>query len=401
MKHQYRTEVFWKKSLQRIVDFIVDLYARFFIDRNIHKQFTEPKKILFVSLGHLGDALIGSYIFPLINERYPNSQIDVLTSEWCKPVLENNPYVRNLIYFNHFRMNRSEISLWEKIRIHLISSSSALKIIRQHKYDISIEGRISHPNGNLLCYRGRIERRIGFGSGGFGSLLTDEILFPQNSNFHMIDALLEELKIIGIQQTLESIKPYFIVLNQSIHNQQILSDYMKEPFIIMHVETGKGYLPQRLINDDFWLKIVQIILSNTNLKIIVCGISPKSIAFVDFLISNLSEAKERVINAVIKLSLDEFYLLSRNAIAAITVDSFAAHFCAINCNTISFFKNGFGALFFPISDKKAKIIHNHLPSKDLKRKPATLNYYVENIESEESYSIFIGLVKKMLSDQIS
>lgn len=399
MKHQYRTESVWKKSLQQIVDLFVDLYSKLFVNINIKVESENPQNILFISLAHLGDALIGSYVLPLIQERYPNAKIDVLAGEWCKPVLENNPYIRELIFFNHFRMNRSEISIWKKILMHIKSSRSALKTIRSNHYNLSIEGRISHPNGNLLSYRGKIKRRIGFGSGGFGALLTDEILFPQNPNFHMLDAILEELKVIGINKSLQDIKPYFNVSDKNISGSKVVSDYMKEPFVILHVETGKDYIPERLINKKFWLEIIRIVLSNSDLKVIVCGTSQMSSELFEFFLSNIDEAKGRIVSAVCKLLLEEFFLLSQNALAAITVDSLAAHFCAINCNTISFYKNGFGALYFPISNKKALVIHNHKPSEHIIIHSNTTTHYINEIESKNTFLIILDLLKKTINNK--
>jgi heptosyltransferase-3 len=171
MRHQYKTEVFWKKIVQSFIDFFVDIYAYFFLNKNAPEIYSEPNKILFITIAQLGDALVESYVFPLIRERYPNAQIDVLTSEWCNPILENNPYIRNIFFFNHFRMNRSEISILAKILSHVKTSRQVLKTLRLQKYDLSIEGGVTHPNGNILSYRAKVRRRVGFGSGGFGSLL--------------------------------------------------------------------------------------------------------------------------------------------------------------------------------------------------------------------------------------
>ena len=396
MKHQYQTEVFWKKGLQKFADFFIDIYARFFIDKSLDDQLVEPKNILFVSLGHLGDALIDSYVFPLIHERYPNVQIDVLTGEWCKPVFENNPYVRKLIFFNHFRINRSEISLWEKTRIHIKSSHSALDTIRSQKYDISIEGRISHPNGNLLTYRGKIKRRIGFGSGGFGSLLTDEVSVPARAQFHILEAVLEELMKIGIVKKLEEIKPYFTVSKHRTLKRHPLQNYFNDSFIIVHPESGNV---NRMFGDEFWLEVVKIILDEKKYKIIICGTSSKSINLIDFLLANVPNAKEQIINAVQKLSIDEFYLLAERARAAITLESLPAHLCAITCETISFYKNGPGTLFFPIPKKNVSIIHNHPQSRNVDVHTGLRNYCVKEFEIKETYRLFSDLIKSWYSDK--
>ena len=387
MRHQYTTDSFLKKILQRVTDFLVDAYVKFFKKKNVFELLSEPKNILFVSLGHLGDALILSYIFPLIHKRYPDAKIDVLTGEWCKPILQNNPYVRNIIVYNHLKQNRSDINIWEKILIQRETSKSALSIIDSQKYDLSIEGRISHPNGNLLCYRGRIKRRIGFGSGGFGSLLTDEVLFPTRSNFHMLDAILEELKIIGIDEPLTSITPYYTISDDSISRSHPFLDYLNKPFVILQMETGKSDKFDRTMNKEFWLEVVRNILSKTNYYIIVCGTSEKSSDMVNYFLSTLNDNKEKIIDATNKLSLDEFFILSKYAKVAFTLDSLAVHLCAINCETLSFYKNCVGTLFFPVSNKKAIVIHNHLPSKDAEVHPNVSSDYVDEMESSGTCEI--------------
>lgn len=398
MKHQYRTKGFWKKSIQRFVDYFIDLYAKIFVDKNVSEEYEDPQNILFISLGHLGDALIDSYVFPLIHERYPNVQIDVLTSEWCKPVLQNNPYVRNLIYFNHFRMNRSEISWWKKIRIHIMSLRSALKIIRSQHYDLSIEGRISHPNGNLFCYRGNIKRRIGFGSGGFGSLLTEEVPLSAGPDFHFLQAELEALKRVNINKKLEDIRPYFFISEKLAKEKHPFESYFNESFLVIHPESG---YPLRMMSEEFWLEIIKKILKIEGNKIFLCGTSNKSIELYNFLLSNIPNAKGNIINTVQRLSIDEFYLLAKHAKFAITVESLPAHLCSINCRTISFYKDGSGSLFFPIPNKEVTVIHNDFPSRHSRIHPLIINHYVKEIESEETFSIFIDSLKNLISIKIN
>jgi heptosyltransferase-3 len=386
MKHQYSTNGFLKRSLQLITDFVVDLFMKFH-KKNFSGNYAEPQKILFVSLGHLGDILILSYIFPLIKTRFPHAQLDILAGEWCQPLLKNNPYINNTIFYNHSRLNRANIPIWKKITLQRKSSVNALKIITSQKYNLSIEGRISHPNGNLICYRGKIERRIGFGSGGFGSLLTDEIPFPQKKNFHMLEAILEEIKKVGINTSLSVIRPYYFLPEESIEKKHPFFTYFNDTYIILHAETGKKDGLNRKIKKEFWLKIVQIILKDTNYKIVVCGTSKRSQELFEYFILNITESEERIINAIQKLTIDEFCVISKYAKVALTLDSFAAHMCAINCNTISFYKNCIGTLFFPISNKKAIVIHNNRSIEETKAHPNVCNYYVEDLESKDTFKI--------------
>lgn len=399
MKHSYKTKSYWKRGLEKAINSFVNVYALLFVRKKEFKNSQEPINILVCTLGHLGDALMVTYVFPFIVERFPNIKIDVLTSKWNKPILENNPYIHNLIFFNHFRMNRLKIPIWSKISQHFRTSRSAVKAIGLNDYDISIEGRISHPNGSLLCYRGRVKRRIGFSSGGFGSLLTDQALVPTDRSFHLLEAILSELKLLGINKHLAGIKPYFKEKNKNHFIKNNRKSGSIKQFIIMHVETGKDYLPERLINSEFWIKIVSIILEITEYDIVMCGTSPTSIKLLEDLSINLPQASARLKNSINKLSLDNFFSLSSEASFAITVDSLAAHFCAVNCDTISIYKNGYGVLYFPISNNTAIVIHNHSQSKDAMTHPNIINKYVEQIESQTTIEIFTKSILKLSSSK--
>lgn len=392
MKHDYKTESFWKRYLQSFLDLFVDAYAHLFLKpkKNYHEK--DPDKILFIVLAQLGDALVMSYMFPFIRERFPAAQIDVLVGEWTKPIFKNNPYIRNIIFFNHIRMNRSDISLLKKIYSHISSSKSALQKIRLEGYDLSIEGGVTHPNGNILSYRGKVKKRIGFGSGGFGALLTDEILFPTHSGFHILEALLEELKIVDINKKMEDIKPYYYPLHNSLTKDHPFYFYSKEPFIMIHTESGNS---NRMLSERFWLEVAKIILGAKIYKILICGTSQKSNELFNFLVANLYDDRRRFENAVQKLSLDDFFLLSKYAKAVITVESLPAHISSISNKTLSIYKNGSGSFFFPIPNINATIIHNHSQSNKVKIHDKINNYYVKDFESEGTFKIIDMFIKNL------
>ncbi len=394
MKRFYKTEILWKKNVRSFIDFFVDLYARFFIKVDESNQVTSPEKILFVTLAQLGDALACSFVFPFIHERYPDAQIDVLTAEWNKPIFENNPFVRKIIFFNHFRMNRAKISLLKKIQIHIKTFRSTLKTIRSQHYDLSIEGGITHPNGNILCYRGRVKRRIGSGSGGYGSLLTDEVSLPTKHHFHILEAVLKILNKIEIKKQLKEIKPYFNTSKRELNQNHPSINYINSSFIIIQPESGNI---KRTLSKEFWMKISEQILTSTNYFIIICGTSDKSSELSNYLAASQFNKSNRIIDAVKKFSLEEFFLFSKSAKAAFTVESLPAHLCSINCKTVSFYNNGSGVFFFPIPKERTIVIHNHFPSKDVKIHSEIVSYYVENMESKKTYELVEGFLKNLLA----
>jgi heptosyltransferase III len=394
MKHHYKTENRWKRITQTILDFFVDVYVKLFLKIENPKIEETPRKILFIVLAQLGDALVMSYVFPFIKKRFPDCTIDVLCGEWSKQILEHNPYINKLIFFNHIRMNRSAETIWTKVQNHFRTSRSALNSIRGQYYDLSIEGGVTHPNGNVISFRGKVKRRIGFGSGGFGSLLTDEVTLPNQENFHIMEAVLSELKLLEIEKSLEDINPYFNP-DEKIDTQILFENNKlnpKKPFLIIHPESGNN---KRMLSSIFWEEIIRTVLKSSNYYVIICGIYNSTSIFVEYLFNKNLGSEGRIISKVQKLSLDEFFLLSCNAVAAITVESLAAHLCSINCRTLSFYKNGYGRYFFPISRNQSTVVHNHSPSREADVFPNCDSIFIENFESETIYNITEDFIKSL------
>lgn len=52
-----------------------------------------PKRILACQLRQIGDVLLSTPAIRLLNEHFPDAQIDILTEKKCHPVLENNPRI--------------------------------------------------------------------------------------------------------------------------------------------------------------------------------------------------------------------------------------------------------------------------------------------------------------------
>jgi heptosyltransferase III len=380
MKHTYLTTVSWKRILQQGIDFFIDIYASLFIQKDQVKIVlpAEPK-FLFISLGHLGDALLLSYVFPLVKKRCPNAIINVLTSSSCLPVLQNNLFIRKIHIFDHFRNNRDSVSRWKKLIRHYSTMRRALKEIRLEHYDVSIEGRVHYPNGNIIALWGKVRNRVGFGSGGFGGLLTKETPLPESGTYHLLQAILKELEFLGIRGSLEEIHPYFMLPSKSTDSSRsIAADH---PFILLHPESGAK---ARTLTSPFLQKILVTILTESQWNIVVCGVFAETSSMVDSFSRTEPRAALRIMNLVGKLSLDALFEYSKHAVASVTVESFAAHFFAVSSPTFSFFKNGSSNLYFPLPGCSVMVVHDDVASRQLLHYPHLMSAYVPVLESEES-----------------
>lgn len=55
-----------------------------------------PKRILVCQLRQIGDVLLSTPLIRLLNTKYPDAEIDILTEKKCLPVLENNPRISKI-----------------------------------------------------------------------------------------------------------------------------------------------------------------------------------------------------------------------------------------------------------------------------------------------------------------
>jgi heptosyltransferase-3 len=381
MKHEYMTRSGPKRALQTFADVFFDLYAYALVrDRGSSEKISKDSKLLAISLGHLGDALLLSYIFPVVKKKFPQITINVLVGEWCRPLFKNNSYVQEVLTFNHVRTNRVHRSLLLRGRSHLQTFPGALDQIRSKKFDFSFEGRLHYPNGNLISYLGRVRNRIGFGSGGAGGLLTKEVRIPRKAAFHLLEAVCGELQEVGAEVQFEEIQPQYSPSTEPIGDGALGTLLERDAihFVLISPECGNRV---RQLSWKFWEMVCGTILEETDWQVVITGLAMQTSSFADRMGVAFSRRSARVFNLVGKTTIDDLFHMSMRAIVSITGDSFPAHLCAIGSETICIFKNGSGSLYFPLPTKRATVIHNHAQSRDAHIHPKLINAYFNMLES--------------------
>lgn len=375
----------------KIMDFFVDIYANLFYKKRKNAPINNNSpRILIASLGHLGDALTVTYMFPLIKKAYPDAKIDLLTAQWCEPVNQHNTYIDKIIYINHFQTNRRKISRFNKIKDFYQTFRQALPILREETYDYYIDIRYSDAVAHFVLPFIKAKKSYGFARRGLGGLLDKEFDVPTHE-FHHFDMYLMLLREIGVKGTLADIEPYFLIpSNVTVEKIQQKIALPNTPYLMLFPETGGE---QKQIRVDFWAKIIDNILQENNLSVLMCGQTNLS----NQILSLVADThKNRLIDTSSKINIVEIAFLSKNAAFVLTLDSFPVHLCCIFCKTITIFK-GTGFPFFPLANFPVYLIHNHKPSIGLAfgRSNVTI-LYQENIETEDVKE----LITKKIHDEI-
>lgn len=375
----------------KILDFFVDMYANlFYKKRKIAPINHDAPRILIASLGHLGDALTVTYMFPRIKKTYPNAIIDLLTTRWCEPVNQHNPYIDKTIYINHFQTNRRKISRWDKIKDFYRTFHQALPILQEKTYDYYLDIRYSDAVAHFVLPFISVNKAYGFARRGLGGLLDTEFDVPTNE-FHHFDMYFMLLREMGVKGNFADITPYFpIPASVTLEKIQQKITLPNTPYLMLFPESGGE---QKQLSVEFWAKILDQILAENHLSVLLCGQTNLSNQILSLVSNNY---QNRIIDTSAKINIQEIAFLSKNATFALTLDSFPEHLCCIFCKTITIFK-GTGYPFFPLANFPVYLIHNHQASIGLPFGRTNVEVlYQENIETE----VVKRLITKKIHDEV-
>lgn len=380
----------------RILDFFVDLYVRWFYRPPYKGPIAAAPKVLIASLGHMGDALTVSYLFPIIRQKYPNAIIDIISPSWCRAVNEHNPYIRHILVIDHFLSNRSKINLWQKLKQHYRTFRATLPILRQEQYDFYLDVRTSYGVSHFVLPFTRVKKAVGFNRRGMGGFLDVELEIPRkDGNYHHFEAYAALLKEIGIETALEDVVPYFPIEVKvswaAIRSKLPLP--LAKPYILLFPETGEAH---RQMSESFWVGVLKEVLQTSEYSVVLCGQTALS-AMIEAGVHRATDSQftTRVIDASKVLSIQELAFLASKAEYALTLDSFPEHLCCIFCKTITIYKAS-GLPFFPIANYPVLLFHTHLLSRDVEyvRRNVTVMYR-DTIESPEVSQL---IVEKITSE---
>jgi ADP-heptose:LPS heptosyltransferase len=111
------------------------------------KSTSDPSRILVVRVGALGDTLMATPLIRMLHERYPQAEIDFLSSELAAPLLELNPHLAHL--FRLRARNLPFVLSPEKRRL--------VRHLRAREYDLAVLLE-SAPRYRMLLKRARLRQ---------------------------------------------------------------------------------------------------------------------------------------------------------------------------------------------------------------------------------------------------
>jgi lipopolysaccharide heptosyltransferase II len=155
-----------------------------------------PSSILVVEFWNLGDLAIVVPFLKNLRRNYPEARVSLLVNAGLISFLEGQGLVDEFIPLRvPWVQHHSRWKKYKPFSRDWISFARTLQAVRKRKFDWAISGRMDLRDNFLLWLSGAA-RRIGYGLGGGGFLLTDCVT-PDVSRTHRADVWLHLLEAIG------------------------------------------------------------------------------------------------------------------------------------------------------------------------------------------------------------
>jgi ADP-heptose:LPS heptosyltransferase len=278
-----------------------------------------PKRVLIAMGGHIGDAVIGSSVIPLVRAAWPEAEIGVLAASWSKLVLHGHPDVARVHLVDHWKLNRDEKSGRRKFTRYLATRRVALKEIRAVEYDLAIDLYPYFPNSIALLARAGIPVRVGYTSGGFGALLTHPQIWRDTPR-HTAEYLRDLVRAVepaagGLSRLRYSLAPPALPSGESVWQPPGADGY-----VIMHIGAGLALREWPL---ERWKLVVDSLLADGH-TLVFTGKGERQAQDAQ----TLTENKPRCHNLCDRIGWNEFVAVVANAQLAVTVESVAGHLAA-------------------------------------------------------------------------
>jgi heptosyltransferase II len=164
--------------------------------RHAENETARPGSILVLEYWSLGDLAIVVPFLKSLRRSFPNARIALLVNAALPNFLEGQGLVDEFFavrvpWAQHFHRWRK----YNPFSHDWISLFSAIKALRRRRFDWAFSGRMDLRDNVILWLTGA-RRRIAYGLGGGGSLLTDRVA-PDLSRPHRADLWLHLLEALG------------------------------------------------------------------------------------------------------------------------------------------------------------------------------------------------------------
>jgi lipopolysaccharide heptosyltransferase II len=210
---------------------------------------TEIRNIIVIKPRAIGDVLLSTAVLPNLRREFDDARIDFLAESFASPVLQDNPFVDDVVTYD----TRNESSL------------SIILKVRRKRYDLVID-LFSNPRTAVITMLSGAKYRVGFPF-KWRRLAYNIIVPPRSGSVHNVEFNLDALRRIGIP--VETQSPSFFLDSES---ERFAADFMSAAnlasgsFISFNI--GGGWATKRWPAEKF-VELSKIIGSTIHQPVVV------------------------------------------------------------------------------------------------------------------------------------
>jgi lipopolysaccharide heptosyltransferase II len=304
------------------------------------------RKILIVNVNWLGDVLLSTAAIRAIKKSYPRSFLACMVVERCVEVLENNPYLDEIIIFDETALHKG-----------IIAKIKFTQELKKKNFDIVFLFHRSFTR-TLITFLSGIPERVGYYTKKRGFLLTKKIELP-NKGIHRLEYYLNIITSCGIKSD-GKYCDFFI----SDHDKKYASEFFKNENIqdndfIVVINPGGNWQPKRWPEENF-AQLCQRLIQELKAKIIISG-SSKDITLANRIVSLM---RSRPMISAGKTTLKQLGALMQRSDLVISADSGPMHIAAaVGVDLIALFGPTSDSVTGPIGKGKIAVIKKDINCK--------------------------------------
>jgi len=186
----------------------------------------EPKNILIVRTDRIGDLVLTLPLAGLIKKQFPNSKVSFLVRDYTKNIVNNHPFIDEVLVFKEVNGNSSLFS--------------NINLIKQKNFDSCI---VVYPRFkiSLIVFLSRVKNRIGTGFRWYSFLFNQKVYeHRKNAERHELEYNINLLEKLGIKNSItDSNIIYDLKVEKSVLSNDAQPDRERSAQLIVSWKTDE------------------------------------------------------------------------------------------------------------------------------------------------------------------
>lgn len=301
--------------------------------------------ILIIEVNWLGDVLFSAPAIKALRKKFPDSRISCLIVERVKEVLENNPYIDELI-----------INDEEGLHKGFLGGLKLVKALKERNFDLAVFFHRSFSR-TVSAYLAAIPQRLGYGTWKRRFLLTEALPMPKKDSLHRVDHYLNIVKPLGCAS---DDKYYEFFLSEE--DERFAEDFwdkegLKKGDRIVCLNPGGNWNPKRWPGENF-AQLADRLIRDYRVKIIFSGSKDDTSLIKE--ITRMMEQKEFIVSAGYT-HLKAAAAIFKKVDLMISGDSGPLHIASsVGANVLALFGPTSPVITGPIGQGKIKILQKDI-----------------------------------------